>query len=161
MTSQRHVLESFLEDEYGLIAIHCQKEDFSFAFLLNKYLNLNLKKKANNLDITYNGIPVSFPIFEYVEEKTDSTIYLLGNTYKTKNQKTTSAGSLFEEHDEEKTYFLIPEYKKINFLLKIISDNPANMEKKILAKLLKLTPVITAYSLNYTTLKSKQNLNFN
>lgn len=161
MTTQRHVLESLLEDEYGLIAIHCQKEDFSFAFLLNKYLNLNLKKQTKNLDITYNGIPVSFPIFEYVNTKTDNAIYLLGNTHKTKNQKTTSAGSLFVEHDEEKAYFLIPEHKKINFLIKIISDNPANLEKKILAKLLKLTPVITAYSLDYTTLKSKHNLNFN
>ncbi|NCT17699.1 MAG: IPExxxVDY family protein [Flavobacteriaceae bacterium CG_4_8_14_3_um_filter_34_10] len=161
MTTQRHVLESFLEDDYSLIAIHCQEEDYNLAFLLNKYLNLNLKKKANNLDINHKGAPISFPLFEYVDEKSHSTIYLLGNTYKSKNQKITSAGSLFEEHYEEKTYFLIPEFKKINFLIKICSDNPKYIEKKLLAEILKLPLVITAYALDYTTLKSNQNLNFN
>jgi len=161
MTTQRYVLESFLEEEYGLIAIHCHKEDYNFAFLLNKNLDLNLKKKSNNLNITHNGVPVSFPIFEYVDKKTDCTIYLLGNTLKTKSQKITSAGSLFEEHYEEKAYFLIPEYKKINFFIKISSDNSKYMEQKLLVKILRLPLVISAYSLDYTTLKSKQNLNFN
>ncbi|PKP25503.1 MAG: IPExxxVDY family protein [Bacteroidetes bacterium HGW-Bacteroidetes-2] len=161
MITQRHVLENFFEDEIGLIAIHCQEEDYCFAFLLNKFLNLRFKKKENDLDLLYNGVLASFSNFEFIEEEKDCSLYLLGNNYKTTKQKITSAGSLFEEHYEEKIYYLIPEYKSINFFIKIISDFPKNIEKKLLPEILKIPPVITAYSLDYTTLKSKQNLNFN
>lgn len=160
MTTQRYTLENICEDEFSLLAIHCHEEDYNFAFFLNKYLGLRLKKKGNDLDLLQKGVPVSFPLFEYREETTENIFFLVGNIYRSTFQKTTSAGSLFTEENEEKTYYLIPEYKKTDYFLKIISDSPKELEELFLSKIMKLPIVITAYSLDYTTLKSKQNLNF-
>jgi len=160
MTAQRHILEIICEDEFALLAIHCREDDYNFAFFLNKYLGLSLKKKENDLDLLQKNIPVSFPLFEHRDESTENVIFLVGNTFKTTYQKTTSAGSLFAQENEEKTYYLIPEYKKTDYFLKIISDSPKDVEELFLSKVMKIPIVITAYSLDYTTLKSKQNLNF-
>nr|MBA3985886.1 IPExxxVDY family protein [Flavobacteriales bacterium] len=159
-TSHRHILEIICEDEFALLAIHCHEEDYNFAFFLNKYLGLSLKKKEKDLDLLQKNIPVSFPLFEHRDESTENVIFLVGNRFKTTYQKTTSAGSLFAQENEEKTYYLIPEYKKTDYFLKIISDSPKDVEELFLSKVIKIPIVITAYSLDYTILKSKQNLNF-
>ncbi len=160
MTVQRYILESIYEDEFSLLAIHCHEEDYNVAFLLNKHLGLRLKKKGNDLDLLQKDIPISFPLFEHREVTTQDSIFLVGNTFKTTHQKTTSAGSLFTEENEEKTYYLVPEYKKTDYFLKIISDSPKDLGEEFLSKITKLPIVITAYSLDYSVLKSKQNLNF-
>jgi len=55
---------------------------------------------------------------------------------------------------------LLPEYKKVNYLLKIETDLTINKEKQILNKLLKIPQVVTAYSIDVDTLKTKNNLIF-
>lgn len=157
---QRHQLGLIAEDEYLLIAIHSNVEDYKLAFLINKQLNYRFKRKEKDLDFFKKEGLISFSIFEYQDIERDDVFYLLSNIYKSVAEKTTSAGSLFEINEEEKTYFLLPEFKKTEYFLKIVSDEPLFYEHKLVEKLNKIPSIVTAYQVDIESLKSKNNLNF-
>lgn len=157
---QRHQLGLIAEDEYLLIAIHSNVEDYKLAFLINKQLNYRFKRKEKDLDFFKKEGLISFSIFEYQDTERDDVFYLLSNIYKSVAEKTTSAGSLFDTNEEEKTYFLLPEFKKTEFFLKIVSDEPEFYEYNLVEKLNKIPSIVTAYQVDIESLKSKNNLNF-
>lgn len=157
---QRHQLGLVAEDEYLLIAIHSSVEDYRLAFLINKQLNYRFKRKEKDLDFFKKEGHIAFSIFEYNDVERDDSFYLISNTYKSVTEKTTSAGSLFETNEEEKTYYLLPEFKTTEYLLKIVSDNWEFYEHNLLSKLNKIPSVITSYQIDTDNLKSKNNLNF-
>lgn len=157
---QRHQLGLVVEDEYLLIAIHSTEEDYKLAFLINKFLNYKFKRKEKDLDFYKKEGHIVFSIFEYQDTERDDTLFLISNTFKSIAEKTTSAGSLFETNSEEKTYFLLPEFKKTEYFLKIVSDEPEFYEHNLVAKLNKIPSIITTYMIDTDNLKSKNNLNF-
>jgi hypothetical protein len=157
---QRHNLGLILENEYLLIAIHSNVEDFKLVFLINKHLNLNLKRKATDLDLYKKEGHISFSVFEYYDTEREDIIYLINNSVKTVTEKTTSAGSLFDSSSEEKTHYLIPEYKQTEYFLKIVTDYPKFYERKLLSQLNSIQFLNTAYIVDQSKLKSKNNLNF-
>lgn len=157
---QRHQLGLVAEDEYLLIAIHSNVEDYKLAFLINKQLNYRFKRKEKDLDFFKKEGHIAFSIFEYQDIKRDDNFYLISNTYKSVTEKTTSAGSLFETNEVEKTYFLLPEFKKTEYFLKIVSDEPEFYKYNLVEILNKIPSIITAYQVDIENLKSKNNLNF-
>ena len=51
MAVHKLVLDDVFEEAlYTLIAIHCTVEDYRLAYLLNKYLGINLVRKSKDLD---------------------------------------------------------------------------------------------------------------
>jgi hypothetical protein len=60
-----------------------------------------------------------------------------------------------------KSYNLIPEYKKVNYFLKIENEENNVNIKDILVNIQKVPQVVTVYDVDATTLKSKNNLIFN
>lgn len=157
---QRHTLDSDCEEEFLLFAIHCNIEEHKLAFLINKHFDLKLKRRERDLDFFSKEGNISYPIFEFLDPQNEDAFYVVNNICKTTAETTTSAGSLFETDVEEQTHYLIPEYKKADYLFKIASDNIINMEPLLLPKLVKLPYVVTAYALDYKNLKSRTNLNF-
>ncbi len=157
---QRHTLDTDCEEEFLLFALHCNIEEHKLAFLMNKYLDLKLKRRERDLDFFSKEGNISYPIFEFIDPQREDAFHLVNNACKTTSETTTSAGSLFDTNVEEKTNYLIPEYKKADFLFKISSDEITNFESSILPKLAKLPYVVTAYVLDYKKLKSRTNLNF-
>jgi hypothetical protein len=157
---QRHNLDLTIEEDFFLIAIHGNLEEYKLAFLINKYLNLGLKRKQKDLDFFNKNVSITYPVYEYTDLKKEDIFYLISNVCKTVSEKTISAGSLFESESEEKTHYLVPEYKQSDFLLKIVSEEPQNYEKEFLSELSKLPGILTAYAIDQNKLKSKQNLNF-
>ncbi len=154
------ILEDILEDiDYAIIGIHCSIEDYRLTYLLNQYLNLKLKRKLK--DIAYDDTS-NYSIFEWQDEKQLTIWNLVSNTSKIEVNRATDTNSLFiNEEIFTKTQHLIPEYKKVNFILKI-SDNPnVNFEKRILNKILSIPQVITAYSIDANKLKNTDQLIFN
>lgn len=154
------ILDNILEDiDYAIIGIHCSIEDYRLAYLLNKYLNLKLKRKIS--DIVY-GDTSSYSIFEWQDEKQLTIWNLVSNTSKIEVNHTSDSNSLFINQEKfTKTQHLIPEYKKVNFVLKI-SDNPnPSFEKRIINKLLSIPQVITAYNIDPNQLKITDQLIFN
>ncbi|MFI1771247.1 IPExxxVDY family protein [Thalassobellus citreus] len=142
-----------------LIAIHCSLEDYRLAYLLNKHLGITLKRKASDLD--YDKGASTYSIFEWENKKQLTKWNLVSNVCKTESLQQINYESLFENQEKIiKTTHLIPEYKRVNYFLKIDNEFDLSKEKYILDSILKIPQIATAYSIDSSQLKSKDNLIF-
>ncbi|MEX2350689.1 MAG: IPExxxVDY family protein [Flavobacteriaceae bacterium] len=156
----RYSLDSDCEEEFLLYALHCNIEEHKLAFLINKNLGIKLKRRERDLDFFSKEGSITYPIFEFIDPQKEDTYYLVNNICKTAIETTTSAGSLFQTSVNEKTHYLIPEYRKADYLLKVTSDEIISFESFLLPKLVKLPFMVTAYAVDHAKLKSRTNLNF-
>ncbi|WP_194766240.1 IPExxxVDY family protein [Tamlana sp. I1] len=161
MAVQKFVLDdTFDEAVYTLIGIHCRLEDYRLAYLLNQGLGITLKRRKTDLD--YNKGRVTYSIFEWEDEKQLITWSLVSNICKTEEFQNRNFESLFDTQEKIiKTFHLLPEHKTVNYFLKIDSTFSLRKEKYILDNILKIPQIATAYSIDSSTLKSKDNLIFN
>ncbi|SFZ90401.1 hypothetical protein SAMN05428642_101915 [Flaviramulus basaltis] len=151
--------DAFDEVVYTLIAIHCMLEDYRLAYLLNKHLGISLTRKSSDLD--YKNSAVSYSIYDWEDTKQLVTWSLVSNICKTETLKKTEYTSLFDtEQKITKTSHLLPEYKTVNYFLKIDSEFSFSKEKYILNNILSIPQIATAYSVDSSQLKSKDNLIF-
>jgi hypothetical protein len=152
--------DAFEEALYTLIAIHCRLEDYRLAYLLNKHLGITLARKASDID--YKNGQVSYSIFEWEDQKQLVTWSLVSNICKTEELQKSEFTSLFDNQEKiTKTFQLLPEFKTVNYFLKIDCEIGFSKEKYIIDNILKLPQIITAYSVDSSQLKSKENLIFN
>lgn len=159
MALHKLLVDDFDTETYSLLAIHCTIEDYRVAYLLNKQLQINLQRKPQDLDVQYTAS--SFSIFEWEDEKQQMIWNLVSNICK-KEESIANAGSLFEAQSNIlRTYNLIPEYKKVNYLLKIDNDGNFIDEKTIIHKIQKISQIAAVFSIDASQLKSKDNLIFN
>jgi hypothetical protein len=160
MALHKLLVDDFEDDAYLLLAIYCNLEDYRMAFLLNQFLNINLKRCPYDLD--FNHTTASYSVYEWQDSKRQSMWNLIANIFKHEEDSLVSSGSLFNTTSKViKTYNLIPEYKNVNYFLKIENDNQYTNLKSIIAKIQKIPQVITAYDIDVNALKSKNNLIFN
>lgn len=161
MAIHKFILEDdFDEALYTLIAIHCRLEDYRLAYLINNFLGVSLSRKTSDLD--YNDGKVSYSIYEWEDDKQLITWSLVSNICKTEALQKRDYRSLFDTQDKIiKTFHLLPEHKTVNYFLKIGSDFSFSKEKYIVDNILKIPQVATAYSIDSSQLKSKDNLIFN
>ena len=147
----------FISDDYELIAIHSSLEDYKLAYCLNKELGLQLQKNDNYIEIAIPEGKSAFENFAFDDEKNDVIWTLIENktTIINSNKQTSS---LFEQVDI--TVFLLPEYKKADYLIKIENIDYGFDADEIIDTILKIKNVTTAYSVDTTNLKSKNNLIF-
>ncbi|AUC21655.1 hypothetical protein BTO15_05845 [Polaribacter sejongensis] len=155
---QVHALEmdDFCEEEYSLIGIHSTLEDYKLAYLLNKNLNTRFYKAKEDLKFVIEEKKASFSIYNYENIEYDYEWFLITNSYRTENQ---SASNELLLTSETITY-LIPEKKKVDFFLKICGDSDDDFVMKTVNRIKSIDNVITAYSIDKNTLKSKDFLIF-
>ena len=158
MALHKLLVDDFYDDPYKLIAIHCGLEDYRLAYLLNQSLGLRLQRKTEDLDMQY--LKASYSIFEWNNVSQYVTWNLVSNVCKKEEDSLYSTG-LFQTNEKViKTFNLVPEYKKVDYFIKI-SDEIQNVnEKLILNKLQNIPQIITSYTVNPTKLKSKDHLIF-
>ena len=144
------------EDEYSLIGIHTTLEDFKLAYLLNKNLGTHFYKSKEDLSYEKLKKQASFSIFNYSNIKYDFEWFLIANSSKRENQ--TESNELLLT-SETKTY-LIPEKKKVDFFIKIIGNLQYSFITETVHKIKTIDQVITSYSIDKNTLKSKDFLIF-
>lgn len=145
-------------DPFVLIAIHSALEDYRLAFMLN--YNLNLKLKRNKEDLDYGR--AKYSMFEWEDTSQLITWTLVSNICKIEEGIKNNTSSLFSnESSILKTYNLIPEHKSSNYILKIMHQTDFFREQEIIDKLLSIQQIVTAYSVQTESLKSKTNLIFN
>lgn len=161
MAVHKLILEdAFDEVMYTLIGIHCNLEDYRLAYLLNKRIGINLIRKPCDLD--FKKTKSSYSIFEWEDKKQLITWSLVSNICKTEEYKEVNYKSLFDIPEKiTKTFNLIPEYKKVNFFLKIDTVFNSNTEIEILNNIKSIMQIATAYSIDPNQLKTKDNLIFN
>jgi hypothetical protein len=74
-----------------------------------------------------------------------------------------SSGGLFYDDASEKTVitYLIPEYSKVDYFLKIHSEYESILLLNIIKEINDIKRIISAYEIGVDNLKSKNNLIFN
>jgi len=160
MALHKLLVEQFHDESYALIAIHCNLEDYRLAFLLNKHLNIKLKRCLKDLDFEYTM--ASYSIYEWKDENQQMTWNLVENICRKEEDALTSTGSLFQSPTKViKTFNLIPELNKVDFFLKIDNDGNQIYEKSIIEKIHNIPQIATVYSVDSEELKSRDNLILN
>lgn len=160
MAVHKLILDDVFEDaDCTLIAIHGIIEDYRLAYLLNKQLGVNLSRKSADLD--FNEGKCAFSIFDWEDTKQLITWTLVSNVYKTEVDYSGNNKSLFDTQQKiTKTTYLIPEYKAVNYFLKIDNEFNLSKEKCILNNIKEIPQIATAFSIDIDQLKSKDNLIF-
>ncbi len=149
-------LEDFCEDNYTLIGIHTALEDFKLAYLLNNNLKTHFTKANYSLDFGKEENKASFSIYHYTNDKYEYEWYLISNSYKEERTYVTDTLGL---STETKTY-LIPEKKRVDFFMKIVGESNQELIQKTIEKINTIGQVVTSYSIEIDTLKSKEFLIF-
>ncbi|WP_111683306.1 IPExxxVDY family protein [Winogradskyella tangerina] len=158
MALHKLLVDDFYDDTYKLIAIHCGLEDYRLAYLLNQSLGLNLKRKSDDLDFEY--MKSSYSIFEWNNASEYVTWNLVSNVCKKEEDSLYSTGLFQAEEKVIKTFNLVPEYKTVDYFIKISEEIQNINEKLILNKLQHIPQIVTSYSVNPSKVKSKDHLIF-
>ena len=160
MAIHKLLVDDFDDDSFALFAIHCTMDDYRLAYLLNKQLHINLKRRPQNLDYKYTS--ASYAIYEWEHTAQQVTWSLVSNICKKEEEGLSSSGNLFNNEPKIlRTHNLISEYKTANYLLKIDNDNYHINEKTLIDNIQKISQIATVYSIDVNQLKSKDNLIFN
>ena len=144
------------EEEYSLIGIHTTLEDYKLAYLLNEKLGIKLSKSREDLEFEEISSQASFSIFDYVDKEYDYEYFLIANSAKIETY--TKPNELLLS-SELKTY-LISEKKKVDFFIKISGSFNINFTLQIVEKIKEINTIITSYSIDKNSLKSKDFLTF-
>jgi hypothetical protein len=153
---QIHSLD--LVDDYSLIGIHSSEEDYRLAYLLNHHLSTKFIKSDLNLD--FKNKNASFPIFEFIDEKTQLANYLISNKY-IGNTSVNTGLNLFSQNELfSSTSYLISEKRNVDYFIKIEGDISSIELFKTIEKLNKINQIVTSYTINPNKLNSKDFLIF-
>lgn len=163
MASYKLLIDDDGNETFSLLAIHSSEEAFMIAYLLNKYLGFQLKRERLDLNYVNNGLEASFPLFQYENSLQYTTYNLVANKCKSFTANTYSSGGLFYGDASEKTVitYLIPEYSKVDYFLKINSEYEVVLPRNIIKEINNIKQIITSYEVGVNNLKSKNNLIFN
>ena len=158
MTITKLNLEDSFSEEFSLLAIHTDLEDFRLAYFLNKTLGLNLSRKA--FDLNFIDSKGNFSVFEYIDQDNFLKWNLISNIYNHNFTTNINSNDLFELSNElVKKFNLLSEYKNVNFLLKLENnENQVDLED-IIKEIKNIPQIITLYNIN-KDLKNKENLIF-
>lgn len=146
-------IDDFNEDNYTLIGIHTALEDFKLAYLLNKNLDTHFSKATYSLDFESKA---SFSVYNYINKEYDFEWYLISNSF---TEERTNALDTIVLATETKTY-LIPEKKKVDFFIKIVGEPHQEIIYKTVHQIKQINQVVTSYTVETDSLKSKQFLIF-
>lgn len=146
--------EDFYDDSFLLIAIHSSLEDYTLVYHLNKTLKTNFKRSNTDFDLSENS---SFPWFDWVDQFNDRYWVLVAN--QSTKQELQVNNDLFQNETTYSRPRLVPEYKDVDYFLKIEEEESLESDE-IIKILTKMPKVITAYAVSTDKLKSKKNLIF-
>ncbi|MGB5429271.1 IPExxxVDY family protein [Eudoraea sp.] len=144
--------DDFCEENYVLMALHSGLEDYALAYTLNKALKTSLKRSKTDLDISNK---TSFPIYEWKDKLNDRYWTLIVNT--SIKDEYLEFDDLFRNETSSTVYHLLPEYKDVDYLLKIEQEED-EIDSGMMDAILEIPKIITAYQIETNKLKSKQNL---
>lgn len=139
------------DHDYKLVGLHTPLEDFRLAFLLNKKLTISLSRFYEDLDFEASNT-ASYSLYTFNCENSFTNWSLIANKYDYISDDSTQ---LFSK--QQKTSILIKEKKQVDYFLKIEGEININ---DIISNINSIKNIITSYSINPQTLKSKDFLIF-
>ena len=144
------------EEEYTLVGIHTALEDYKLAYLLNKNLQTRFSKAKEELKFEKEKNEACFSLYNYKEAKCEFDWFLISNNFKIENETRNTELLL----STEIITYLIPEKKKVDFFLKISGDIQYEFVTKTIEKIKRIDQIVTAYTIDKNSLKSKDFLTF-
>lgn len=158
MLSHKLMLDE-VEEDYQLLAIHSSLEEYKVAYLINKHLQISFKRATRDLDFNHGIVQALYPFYYFKEPAQYRTYYLIKNKYKGAVKKVVSSGSLFSEEEiSSQLTFLIPEFKDVDYFLKIEEDIDDERIQEITGLIASIPNIVTTYIVDTTQLRSKNNL---
>ncbi|BDB54133.1 MAG: hypothetical protein RLZZ529_154 [Bacteroidota bacterium] len=154
-------LDEFDEIDYHLIAIHTTLEDYRLAYFINQHLPVNLSKSNEEILISIKQGETQFSRFYFDDEDNFISWNLIQNKNEVIGQNEIINQDLFSNSSQEVAtkVFLLPELKKVDYFLKIESDDDLEIAG-IVKKLKSIKSLSTVYVVETETIKSKNNLIF-
>lgn len=162
MLNYKLQIDDFGQIDYNLLAIHTALEDYRLAYFINKSLPINLSKCNNEIAISSADGETFFTKFSFADTANDILWTLIENESRIDLSKNLHSFDLFANTDQKilKKVYLLPEFKKVNFFLKIENPDTIIDIKKTTAVLNTISNVATVYNIDYHTIKNKNNLIF-
>lgn len=155
-------LDEFDAIDYNLIAIHSSVEDYRMAFLLNQHLPIILHKNKNPFSLAVKDNVVAFDYFQFEDQATDVNWMLIPNKNEYVVRKKSTGQNLFLDTQVEiaTRVYLLPEFKKVDYFLKIEHQNQFDVSAEVLDKINEIPHISAVYSVDSAKIKSKNNLIF-
>ncbi|MBY0486174.1 MAG: IPExxxVDY family protein [Flavobacteriaceae bacterium] len=155
-------IEDFEEDDYHLIAIHTSLEDYRLAYFLNRDLDICLSKNESDVQSLVKQGKTSFVRFTYEDENKIINWDLVQNKNEVVGIENIENRDLFSNSTNSfsSTAYLLPEYKKVDFLLKIGNAEKEININEIVSKINSIDNINMVYSVDVDKIKSKNNLIF-
>ena len=155
-------IDEFDEIDYQLIAIHSPLADYRLAYYINQILPINLKKSNCNIQISSKEGETQFTQFIFEDEKAAISWNLIQNQNEIYISSQAGNQGLFVDGNNKFStkIYLIPEFKKVNYFLKI-ENAQTELDGLMISHLIKkIDRVSTVYPVEVEKIKSKNNLIF-
>ena len=162
MANHKLDLGEFDEIDYCLFAIHTSLEDYRLAFFINQILPINLSKSKNEIQINIKEGETTFSRFYYDDIEGGLSWNLVQNKNEVIQYNKINNQNLFSNIHMEVSVkvFLLPEFKKVDYFLKIEHNNDTVNGSKIQLLLNTINSISTVYIVDTNKIKSKNNLIF-
>ena len=145
-------------ENYHLIAIHSDLDEFRLAFFLNKKLNIGLRRKNN--DIYFSEQNANYSSYEFLDDTKYLKWIFFSNKSLVSEKSPDQDLSLFGKGSTALNEInLLSQQKSVDYFL--IIENIANRTyiDKVLKKISEISGVITSF-LSDNKLENKENLIF-
>lgn len=162
MAIHKVYIEEFEEDDFQIIAIHTSLEDYRLAYFLNRDLGIRLSKNQNDIQSQIKEGETSFARFTFEDKKKAIKWDLVQNKNEVEEIDNNNPQGLFSESENPftATAYLLPEYKKVDFFLKIENAENEIDVSEIVSKISTIDTVTMSYNIDKDKIKSKNNLIF-
>jgi hypothetical protein len=162
MAVHKVYIEEFEEDDYYIIAIHTSLEDYRLAYFINREIAIRLSKNDSDIQSQVKEGETSFARFTFEDEKNDIKWNLVQNKNEIEGKENTITQDLFSNSDNSfsSSAYLLPEYKKVDFFLKIENAEKDINITEIVSKISAIDSIKMVYNVDKDKIKSKNNLIF-
>ena len=154
-------IDDFISIDYQLVAVHSTLEDYRLAYFINQKLAVSFEKSVHDIGIQIPEGKSHFTRFVFDDQENELYWNLIPNKTKVVTRQT-KATSLFDETELDITtnIFLLPELKKVDYIIKIENTDDFFDVDQLIDELLAIKQIATAYKIEQHKLKSKNNLIF-
>jgi hypothetical protein len=155
-------LGEFDEIDYYLIAIHTSLEDYRLAYFINQKLAINLAKSKEEVQINIKEGETNFARFYHYDSENVVSWNLIQNKNEVLQEKKDASQNLFSNTTLEIStkVYLLPEFKKADYFLKIENTEDTMNVSKIKKILNTIDSISAVYTVDTNQIKSKNNLIF-
>jgi len=146
-------LDETFEEDFRLIALYTDEEDYRLAYLLNYYIQTHFVKSK---PIIQPKTLTEFSVFEYEDTLHYRTLHLIHNYYLKKLQKSEEK-DLFSDVETflEKPIYCFKEFSKARFLLKVEAEEPKEYYVTLLQN---ITSIPQIYAAEFIELEQVKNI---